>query len=180
MFPAPRGRPPKGCVWNPRRGGWDDNDGAASRLPSASATKQFRAFSVRIAPPTRPVVAHVYHNQDSAAVEEAADVDRPTESDLQQKELEERKRKELAPRNHAIWCATTVPADVPVYYLDTLGNFTELGKERVSKSSHSVQPPSVKRVRWIEVQVWGPDKTRNLEEGEWEMEDRLVTYYESA
>jgi hypothetical protein len=64
--------------------------------------------------------------------------------------------------------------------LDTLGNFAELGKERVSKSSHSVQPPSVKRVRWIEVQMWGPDKKRKLEEGEWEMEDRLVTYYESA
>ena len=70
-------------------------------------------------------------------------------------------------------------ASVPVYYIDNLGNFVQFGKERVPKTLFRAKPQRVKRVRRVEVKVWGLDKKRKLEAGEWEMEEQFVTYYES-
>jgi hypothetical protein len=89
-------------------------------------------------------------------------------------ELLERKQKELdAPRQHALRCARTAPPGTPIYYMDTLGAFQELGKERVRRAPVA-EEPRVKRARCVEVKVWGPDEKRKLTAGEWEMEERIV------
>ena len=61
---------------------------------------------------------------------------------------------------------------MPVYYIDTFGTFQQLGQERV-RSAKATQPYRVVRKRVVR-KVWGPDETRKLCEGEWEIEERVV------
>ena len=53
------------------------------------------------------------------------------------------------------------------------GIMVQLGKEPERKRPREV-PAHPKRLRRVNVKVWGPDDARNLEAGEWELEEQLV------
>ena len=136
-------------------------------------------FVVRIAPAPAPYVAPNNVNVAREDEEEARATQPAT--DTTNTEPFDRKRQELdAPRQYAQRCARTAPPGTPIYYIDTFGDFHELGNERVRRAPLAEEPyyPPLrgdkKRARCVETKVWGPDETRGLAAGEWEMEDRIV------
>eukprot|EP00966_Prymnesium_polylepis_P197926 4586196-Prymnesium_polylepis.1 len=75
-------------------------------------------------------------------------------------------------REHAVLAAQSVKKTCPVYYLDGDDNLQELGKERKQKPIPMPSwPPTSRRKIVCQVKVFGPNKERQLAEGEWEVVD---------
>lgn len=167
----PRGRPPKGCVWNWSRGGWDTIEGQP-RKPSTTIKKRSR-FVVRCAPPPPP-------RGDDSNVPPAPlpRTDRPPEDRTQPDDADEnaddtRREQVDEARQHALWCcARELEKGAFVYYLDKHHDMVEVGKERSRTLSPPEKPlpPKQKRVD----KVWGPNEELKLAEGEWELIDHSV------
>ena len=165
MLRQPRGRPRKGCVWTangwkPMNDVWD----ASARRPSAS-----------------PILSEAELERDAAAEaarkEEEEDEERlERERQEAQRAADERERERLdAPRRQAEWSARGLSETVPVYYFDTFNEFQQLGKER--KRAPPAEARSYRVVRKkVMRKVWGPDEARSLCAGEWELEERVVSY----
>ena len=76
-------------------------------------------------------------------------------------------------KKHAAWIASYTCEKCPVYYIDSDGIFQEYGKERKRKHilTNSTVFPEYKRKHIKQIKVYGPDSSRNLEKGEWELVD---------
>lgn len=171
MFPQPRGRPPKHCVWNASRGGWDTNNGTV-RPTNIAKNRTARTFTVVIAPPPPPANVPLRSPQLPIAAESQQPISSPPTQKQSTDEQDDKGKK------HAMWCADSVPSGTPIYYIDAKDTLQELGKEQVAKDPPLRALPTRKRVRRVEVKVWGPDEERGLAEGEWEMEERQIVFYE--
>lgn len=156
----PRGRPPLGCTWNYELGRWDKLDGSVRVKTSKPSTP--RGFVTRLAPP--PPLQHA-----------ARAAPRPPPQSVQPKEPEAQRVIEPSnhERDHALWCASSLPPDVPVYYMNAEGMMVQLGKEP-KRGGPREMPTHPKRLRRVNVKVCGPDDGRKLEAGEWEIEERVV------
>lgn len=158
FYPQPRGRPRKDCAWDHAHGMWIASDGKRERPKAAPST---RSFSVRLAPP--PNVAPIRPKS-------ATDV-LPVSTPADQAVIEDAVVHVDEARSHAIWCAKSVPANTPVYYLDASGTMQKLCDKDpvVRRTPAGIKKSQPKRRRDAEAKVWGPDAERNLAEGEWEL-----------
>jgi len=160
----PRGRRPLGCVWNYHRGGWDTAEGLARERPMRPPVPL--KFVIRIAPQLKAEHVSPTAQQNVHSLEEESAArrveDKPAACN-----------NDDPAHKHALWCASSVLPQVPVYYMNEEGFMVQLGKERNHKP-HRRPPTHLKRLRRVDVKVWGPDKSRKLEAGEWEMEEQLV------
>jgi hypothetical protein len=164
----PRGRRPLGCVWNNKLGKWEKIDGSIRKEIVRQSTPR-PEFVIQCAPPP---VKHV--PPDTAPSPQCV---QPQNKDTESRRINEQSKAEPyrndPARSHALWCASSLPPHVLVYYMNTEGMLVLLGKEPVRKQPREV-PVHPKRLRRVDVKVWGPDDARKLEAGEWELEEQLV------
>jgi hypothetical protein len=93
-----------------------------------------------------------------------------------EREIAERRETErrAAPRRYA--ANLTGVGNASVYYFDVLGDFQELGKERVRRQDDQDPKPAMKRVkRTVDRWVYGPNDKYDLADGESELVTKTVT-----
>lgn len=166
LHPQPRGRPRKGCQWDPHRGTWVAID--PTFFP-AHRQEDARERALQREQKELEVQEQQRAAEEAARAEEAAPRD-AAERAARAAEAAAEERRRNAPKRYAQEIKSRVSC--PVYYLDLEGRTLEADEE----------PPAPKRraynerpKKWTQVtrKVHGPTDD-GLCEGEWEIRDMWV------
>ena len=194
FFPRPRGRGRKGHYWDERKGAWirDTCNGyASSSLTTLSIQKHHRAFNV--------TTTHMIEERENRhKAEEEANARRFMEEHRLQ-EIEKRKEEEeqalqeaqakrdaelrkkmrfMQPHNAAFEIYGRTNKRIPVYWLDSLGNFYQCPAQPYTKpdSNQHERSSYIWNTKTMDKIVTYKDDPVTLAEGEWEYRRVSVTY----
>eukprot|EP00966_Prymnesium_polylepis_P046710 1082803-Prymnesium_polylepis.1 len=157
MYTQPRGRPRKDSNWDRYTGRWRHNAASTGTL-----TCPFRSND----PLTTP------KDNSSAQMETTEDRQKETSTPVVATPPPPPSPKADPHREHVVLVAQSVKNTCPVYYLDGDDNLQEFGKERKRKPIPTPSWPRTSRRKIVcQVKVFGPNKERQLAEGEWELVD---------